>query len=420
MKKGKNNKNQGGALILVSLSMVAAGLLGAAMLAGLASSRSQRVHFDSGNRAMYAVESGRAYVLARLAEDPDYIPDGTYTFASGDQFIASGQVVSNILEVTLEGIAHPGTHRERVHGMTMQFALASDDEEDPGGQGLDLDTVFVSASELIFRGNTLSGAGGTVVLRGGLSSASINQGSALAISTMYIDGDVNFTTGNASLGSPTEPGAIYINGDLTLRAGPRHIYGDVFVNGDLIIANATIHGNLYVAGNVTFEWGSPTLMPGSTIYHTGTVSSPGWYPQSVIDRAVQVESVPSFEIPSDFTPQLHPDAWYADRGYQSGGQLVSDMRVFADNYSSTSWRPPAQNVVIVSKGDIRITGLGGSGVTGVLIAPFGEVVFHGAYFTGMVLAGNGFHVTSGGTTVTFENISSFFSSVDDIPIVTEN
>ncbi len=419
LKPAKSKNRSGATLILVSLSMVAAGVLGAAMLAGVAGSRAQRVHFDSGSRAVYAADSGRAYVQARFSEDPTYVPSGTYILDSGDQFTATGTVVSNVLEVAITGLSHPGTHREAQHGSAFQLPIPPD-EEDDGGSGIDLDTVFIAASELIFRGNTLSGAGGTIVLRGDLSSANVGGGSALAVSTMYIDGNVNFTTGNASLGSPTEPGAIYINGDLTLRAGPRNIYGDVYVNGNLIIANATIYGNMYVAGSVTFEWGSPTLMPGSSIYYTGTVSSPGWYPQSVLDRAIQVESVPGFEIPSDFVPTLHPDAWYADRGYVSGGILTSNMRVFADNYSSTRWRPSVDNVVIVSKGDITITGLGGSGMTGVLIAPYGQVTFSGAFFTGMVLAGDGFHVISGGTTVTFQNISSFFSSVDDIPVLTSD
>ncbi len=412
MQWNQTGSKSGAVLVMVTLSMVAAGVLGAALLTGVADSRMQRVHFDSGNRAVYAAESGRAYVEARFRADPDFVPSGTYTLASGDQFTANGTVVGNYLDVTVAGLSHPGTHREGVYALQFQMPLPVEDEG-----GSDLDTFFIAASELIFRGQTLSGEGGTIVLRGDLSSANVGGGSALAVSTMYIDGNVSFTTGSASLGSPTAPGAIYINGDLTLRAGPRNIYGDVFVNGNLIIANATIHGNMYVAGNVTFEWGSPTLMPGSFIYYTGTVSSPGWYPQSVLDRAIQQESVPGFEMPADFVPMLHPDAWYADRGYVAGGDLVNNLKVFTDNYSSTRWRSTATNVVIVSKGDIRITRLGGSGLTGVLVAPFGQVVFEGAFFTGMVLARDGFHVTSGGTTVTFENISSFFPSAEDIPLV---
>ncbi len=423
MQMYNTRKDAGGVLILVTLSMVAAGVLGGAMLTGVTGARTQRVHFDAGGRALYAAESGRAYVTAQFGEDPSYVPDGTYTLASGDRFTAIGSVAGNVMDVTVTGMGHPGTHRERIHALSFQLPLPSGDNGDDngddngGGSGsIDLDTIFVSSSELLFRGNTLAGEGGSLILRGDLDSSDIGGGSSLAVSTMYIDGDVRFTGGSASLGSATEPGAIYINGDLTLGGGQRDIYGDVFVNGNLTIANTTVHGNIYVNGDVTFQWGTPTLMPGSSIYYTGSVSAPGSYSQEVLDRAVQVDSVPAVEIPGDFVPVLRPDSWYAERGYVSGGQLASDLKVFADNYTWSGWRPPMENVVIVSKGDISITGLGGSGMTGGLIAPFGEVVFQGAYFTGMVLARDGFRVTSGETTVTFENISSFFPSESEIPV----
>ena len=77
------------------------------------------------------------------------------------------------------------------------------------------------------------------------------------------------------------------------------------------------------------------------------------------------------------------------------------MKIFADSYSSNVWRPTANNVTIVARnGDITITGMGGSGVTGIFFAPNGKVTFKGGFLEGVVIARDGFFVESGGTTVT--------------------
>ncbi len=123
--------------------------------------------------------------------------------------------------------------------------------------------------------------------------------------------------------------------------------------------------------------------------------------------------MPDWEI-----PPTKPDAWYTERGYIQNGTLTSDMKVFAPAYSSTSWQQPiATNVTIVAyDGNITITGLGGSGVTGVFIAPKGRVTFNGAFIDGVVIAHDGFFVTSGGTTVTFRNLSDLITDPADYPL----
>ena len=96
--------------------------------------------------------------------------------------------------------------------------------------------------------------------------------------------------------------------------------------------------------------------------------------------------------------------------------MTSNMKIFADSYSSTSSRPTANNVIIVARnGDIMLTGLGSSGVTGVLFAPNGKVTFNGGFFEGLVIARNGFDVTSGGTHVTFKNLEAYISDPGNYP-----
>ena len=100
----------------------------------------------------------------------------------------------------------------------------------------------------------------------------------------------------------------------------------------------------------------------------------------------------------------------------TSGLLASNLKIFADSYSSTSWMPSATNVVIIARnGDITLTGLGASSVSGVLYAPNGKVTFEGGSFTGVVIARDGFDCISGGTLVTFTNLGDFFSSSADYP-----
>ena len=63
------------------------------------------------------------------------------------------------------------------------------------------------------------------------------------------------------------------------------------------------------------------------------------------------------------------------------------------------------NVILVSKGDIYISG-GDLKMSGIIFAPNGKVVFNGRSFEGIVIAKDGFNVTSGGTDINFETVDS--------------
>ncbi len=90
-------KKKGIVLIAVSLSMLAAGLLGAALLSSVTAARYQRLYFDAGNRAYYAAESGQAYAYAQRSANFYSIPSGTFLLASGDQFVLSSLKVDTNL-----------------------------------------------------------------------------------------------------------------------------------------------------------------------------------------------------------------------------------------------------------------------------------------------------------------------------------
>jgi len=126
----RHPSQSGSALVVVVLSMLAAGLLGTAILAMATSSRYERVQYSIANRAYYLAESGASYVRARAQMDPAYPPLGghppvTNTLANGDQFVVSA-FLTNITVSTVEngvtttvsalhilarsiGIANPGS-----------------------------------------------------------------------------------------------------------------------------------------------------------------------------------------------------------------------------------------------------------------------------------------------------------------------
>ncbi|MDK2973696.1 MAG: hypothetical protein PWP08_67 [Methanofollis sp.] len=277
------------------------------------------------------------------------------------------------------------------------------------------ENVFVYGNVLDFQGNTVTGPGATVIITGGLDTADLNGGASVAVSDISIDGDVTLDGGSAGLGSAIEPGNISINGDLTLGSGQRHIYGDVYVAGNFSLKDARIHGNVYVDGDLTLDW-TPWLADDARIYYTGTFTHPAYMDPALLSKCIQQTTVPGLDMPDLEIPPAKSADWYAARGYVSGGALTSNMKVYADSYSSTSWRPDATNVVIIARtGDITITRMGGSGVTGIFFAPNGKVTFNGGSLEGVVIARDGFFVTSGGTTVTFKNIEEYISNPDDYP-----
>lgn len=277
--------------------------------------------------------------------------------------------------------------------------------------------VFVYGNALDFQGGTVTGPGATVVVTGGLKTTDLNGGASVSVSDIYIDGDVTLDGGSAGLGSATEPGKISVNGSLTLKSGSRDIYGDVYVNGDFYLKDARIHENVYVDGDLTLDW-TPTIDDDARIYYTGTIKHPDYYNQDILAKCIHTTTVPAVEMPDQKISSPKSADWYAARGYVSDGALTSGIKVYADSYAPTSTEggATANNVIIIARdGDIDLSKAGWISVTGVLFAPNGKVTFYGGSFEGVVIARDGFFVTSGGTTVTFKNIEEYISDPEDYP-----
>jgi len=280
------------------------------------------------------------------------------------------------------------------------------------------ESVFVYGTKLVFSGDTITGENATVVIMGSLDSAEMNDNAAIAVNTIYVDGDVYLGIGSASLGYPGKLGNTYVNGNLNIPSGAYHnLYGNVSVAHNSDLSSAQIHGNLSVNGNVTLGWGTG-LDTNSWVYYTGNLSYPAWYDSSnptIIARCVHEDSVPAFTIPDIPIPSAKSAGWYATEGYVNTVPLVTGMKVYSDSGYTSSVTGTASNVVVVAaNGDIDLSG-GGSSVSGILFAPNGKVTFNGDYFEGVVIARDGLYVTSGGTDITFKNMDEYISDSADYP-----
>jgi len=413
----QQRNNQGSTLVAVVVTMVAVGLVGGALLSTSTSSRLQRLGFDSVQRALYMAESGESYARARFAADATYLPSGTFTLDNGDQFILTSTAIGADRLVTATGIADPGDPREARRELQFVLTAPPTPPEDPDDfvNTMLMENIMVYGVNLGFQGNQMVGPNATVIVRGNLSTPNFNGGAAMSVSTIMVDGNVDLDGGSASFGSQTAPGTIYVNGNLTLWNGTRNVYGDVYVNGNLRLKDARINGDMYIDGNVELGW-TPWLAAASYVYYTGNLTHPPSMSSTITSKFIKQASVPDVVIPPLSIPGVHSNSWYTSRGYVSSGALVNNMRVFANGYSSTGWRPTATNVVIVSTSNIVITGLGGSGLSGFLYAPFGSITFGGAFFNGSAISRDGFNLTSGGTTFTFQSITNFIRNTNDIPI----
>jgi len=284
------------------------------------------------------------------------------------------------------------------------------------------ENVFVYGNALKLGANgggssvVVTGPRATVVITEGLETEDLNGNSFIDVSNIYIDGNVTLDKGSNRLGSQFEPGYIVINGDLKLMQGDMHFYGDIYVNGDCDLAGVTIYDNVYVNGDLTLRRENINFAGDAHVYYTGVAKVLEGVDSSKLEKCTRQTTVPAFTMPDLEIPSTKSADWYATNNYNSGGTLTSNMKVFADSYSSKSWSPTVTNIVIIARnGDITITGMGDNGVTGVFFAPNGKVTFGGKFIEGVVIARDGFFVERGDTKVTFRNINKYITNSTDYP-----
>lgn len=298
-------ESRGSLLINLIVGMTIVSLLGTAMIYMTTTSTYTELFTNSQARAYYLAEAGGRYATKLLSdnkaayllsEDNRVYPGGneenaepptSYTLSNGEKFILTSydfqkNGVRDTTRVVIKciGVVHAGTWMESQR----QITYGGKDGVDRANPTPSTETaefieyiadssVFVYGSTMNYKGDDVTGANATIVIKGPLTTEQINGGAAIAVTTIFIGGDVSLNGGSGSLGSSADPGNIYINGDLELWNGSRNIYGDVYVKGDFRLKDARIHGNIYVEGNLTLGW-TPWLSATSRIYYTGSLTSP--------------------------------------------------------------------------------------------------------------------------------------------------
>jgi len=283
------------------------------------------------------------------------------------------------------------------------------------GEYVSNESVFVYGTKLSFAGDTITGENATVVIMGSLESTELNLNSAIAVNTIYVNGDVNFGTGSASLGYPGKIGNTYVNGNLNIASGNHMIYGNVNASGNSNLAGANIRDTVTVNGDVNLGW-STVFGTNAQVFYTGALTYPPYYSNSeILSKCIHLDSVPGFTIPDLPIPPAKTASWYSGKGYTNTVPLSSNTKIYSDSgYTSTVAGTVSNVIVVAANGDITLSG-GGSQVSGILFAPNGRVTFSGDAFEGVIIARDGLYVPSGGTDITFKDIDDYVANKEDYP-----
>lgn len=330
------------------------------------------------------------------------------------------------VELTLYGAANNSfTLDTTIEGRTTELIVLQRQSDQSFYSFLRENNVYIFTSEFIFQGNQVNGSNASIVIQGDLLTEHLNGGAFNQTSNLYVDGDVHLDGGSAGIGSALSPGKIVINGNLSLWSGRREIFGDIYVNGDFRLKDAVINGDIFVNGDVELGW-TPTLNGNSKIYYSGSLTHPANYREGILRNVIKQGQV-AMESPfNNKIPNLREDSWYMKNGYSNTVSNEQNVKIFGDNirldshYNSESGKyiNSFTNFIIVSKGDITIGENSWiNKFTGLLIAPHGKVIFNGSSFEGVVIAKEGFHVSSGGTKAEFHHIDNYINSLHEFPLV---
>lgn len=256
----------------------------------------------------------------------------------------------------------------------------------------------LNETDLSFNGNNRINVENIFINKEGqrvIFSSSTKMGNRNTTDTVSIRGDVELNNGGAEISAET----VAIDGNVEFGSSAQITANQVIISGDVVFKNwaATIVADdIQIGGNITYR--QPGNVEGSL-------------------APFREELLP--EHPETSQPPLREDSWYEENEYSTiepheTVRLEDGDKIFGNSITVETWHPDRENVVIVSKEDIHIENFGGSKLTGVLLAPNGEVTFDGNGFEGVVIARDGFH-TFGNPSLTFKNIDNYFSGVHEFP-----
>lgn len=443
--KYKGKKENGFALVTVLIVFAVVSMLGTTILS-VVTSEHKFTNLDSRHQsAYYVAESGINLMLSTInnkidTDFNDYSTEGQFFQAFESEFLDRKHVFDSFEEnfgeipiaeisVELEDIGDKsrdyrvessgsiGSNTRKVNSIiTISWTASS--------QNPIVDDLLFYTKDFSFQGSNMNGENG-ISVSDGIDVHDLNGGAGLKISTMYFNGPVKIDNSSNDLGNKNSPGTIYVNGDLQLISGSgRHVYGDIRVKGKFTLKDIHVHGDVYVDGDVEFQdTGKPQIY--KNLYYTGDFKYPAYHetnhPEIIKERCKWVSSVEDWEVPVREI-SLRDDDWYINNGYEIKGnvsqQVHSNAKWLVDNYNFTGWQGSGNlnNVVIVSREDIKINTV--TNFSGALIAPNGFVTLPqgGTTFNGVIISKNGFNVTGGGSTVNLKSLQEVFT-IEEMPVI---
>lgn len=285
-----------------------------------------------------------------------------------------------------------------------------------GGARIWGDSIYIDGETSFGQGSAVIEGKTKVIVNGDVQ---MSQGAAkIKSDTIYIEGDATFSDSGVIDGKK-----VIINGSVQINNGSAEIVGDtIYIDGDVALGKngGLIKGKkVYINGNVEIEnWSSK--ISAEEIYIAGNVKQTNPNAPNIhgtikdfMKPTIENETIPKPVI--FFPPSLRDENWYRQNGYdvRSNGTVLTDNRIFSSgDFKINGGDSTKSNVIIISKGDIEITG--NSELSGILIAPNGKVTFKGHTFKGVVIARDGF-ITRDDTKVYFKNTSEFLKANDPIP-----
>jgi len=282
--------------------------------------------------------------------------------------------------------------------------------------------IFTYSQNLLISGSASMYGNGTIIITNGDSSdlKFTGGGSKLLSKEIYLDrkGKNVILDDSAQLGSLENTDIVSIKGNVKLNHGTSQIAGkNIFIDGNVEFNNEAFikAKRLFISGDVNFNYETAKITA-EEIYINGAVKKfkPNLNHLSRIEKKFDIAIMPMHKTLNPMKSRNRD--WYTKNNYVSGGKLLNGMKVYTTDYNYGSWMGDTKNVVIVSEKDIVISNMGGSSLSGVLIAPNGKVVFNGEKFEGIIITKNGITMGQGNTPVTFKNIEEYIPNKNEFPL----
>jgi competence protein ComGC len=415
-------EQKGFALVITLLGLLVMSILGVTII-GVTTSNYNLTKIDSRSQSTYYIaEAGANYIIDKInkevqenvsqfetsAEFFQYIEDqftndtvilDSFEENYGEQpkaFITISQIGTDedLRDYKIESVGRLGNNSRKVSAV---ISLNWSSGREVGN----IDDVFLYSPGLSYNGNEINGDGTVIIER----IEQLNGGVRLNVKRIYILDYAIDVQGN-QFGYKNNPGEIYVANGISFGTYG-DVYGDLYVKGTFTPGGANFHGNVYVDGDIDFGDFSYMGTFHKSVAYTGEMINKKAYFNT--SKFKKVPEVPGFKIPQFYFKEKD-EQWYRQNNYAILGnvkdrEIKDNDRLFVESLEcKPSYTNRAENIVIVSKGDIKIDGWFNK-MTGTIVSINGKVYMNQGIFDGVILTKEGFYSSAGGSIITMREIT---------------